>query len=65
VVLGVDDDITPEQARGWQLETLRPLSLSYFAGGHFFIREHAAKLAALVGGALCRAFEHSEAGGSR
>lgn len=49
VMLGLDDDITNEQARAWQRETSRPLSVSYFSGGHFFIREHAAEIARVMG----------------
>lgn len=49
VMLGLDDDITNEQARGWQYETSRPLSVSYFSGGHFFIREHATQIGKAMG----------------
>lgn len=52
VLLGTDDDITPEQARAWQHESRAPLVVSHFNGGHFFIREHAGELGVLIGRTL-------------
>ncbi|MFZ5894832.1 MAG: thioesterase II family protein [Myxococcota bacterium] len=48
VMVGLEDDVTEEQVQAWQLETLQPLSVSRFSGGHFFIREHAAEIAARI-----------------
>jgi medium-chain acyl-[acyl-carrier-protein] hydrolase len=45
VMLGNDDDVTEEQAQAWQLETSQPLAVSRFEGGHFFIKEHAQRMA--------------------
>ncbi len=45
VMLGDDDDVTEEQGQAWQLETQRSLTMSRFSGGHFFIREHARRIA--------------------
>jgi surfactin synthase thioesterase subunit len=59
LMLGLDDDIDSQQARDWQRETLRPLSLSYFSGGHFFIREHMAKLGRDIGERLLSLMSHA------
>jgi medium-chain acyl-[acyl-carrier-protein] hydrolase len=48
VMLGVDDDVSEEQAAAWQLETWHPLSMSHFPGGHFFIHDQTPKLANLM-----------------
>lgn len=49
IMVGLDDEITDEQARAWQLETLHPIGLSYFPGGHFaLVREQTAELAKLI-----------------
>jgi medium-chain acyl-[acyl-carrier-protein] hydrolase len=45
VMLGTDDDVTEEQAQAWQLETAQPLAVSRFEGGHFFIKDHAQRMA--------------------
>jgi len=45
VFLGSDDDVSEEQGQAWQLETSRPLLVSRFDGGHFFIKEHARRIA--------------------
>jgi surfactin synthase thioesterase subunit len=48
VALGDQDDVTVEQARAWERESTRPIKISSFSGGHFFIRDHAASLAGLI-----------------
>jgi medium-chain acyl-[acyl-carrier-protein] hydrolase len=48
VMLGRDDDVTEEQGQAWQLETTRPLLISRFDGGHFFIKEHARGVVAAI-----------------
>ena len=52
VALGDEDDVTVEQARAWERESTRPIKISSFSGGHFFIRDHAASLAGLIGAAF-------------
>lgn len=52
VMLGLEDDVTEEQAQAWQLESSRPLLVSRFSGGHFFIREHAREIARRITGDL-------------
>jgi medium-chain acyl-[acyl-carrier-protein] hydrolase len=52
VALGDQDDVTVEQARAWERETTGPVRVSTFRGGHFFIRDHAAGLAAIFEDAL-------------
>lgn len=52
VFLGREDNVTAEQAATWQLESNHQLAISYFPGGHFFIREHARELAAIMGATL-------------
>ena len=37
VLLGQDDDVSPEKAQTWQVETKRPLELLVWPGDHFFI----------------------------
>lgn len=52
VMLGLDDEVTEEQAQAWQLETSEPITISRFSGGHFFIREHVKRIAAEIVEAL-------------
>ena len=40
VLAGRDDEIAEAEVEAWQRETSHPLSVRWFAGGHFFIREH-------------------------
>ena len=45
VMIGLEDDVTEDQAQAWQLESARPIMVSRFSGGHFFIRQHAKDIA--------------------
>jgi medium-chain acyl-[acyl-carrier-protein] hydrolase len=45
VMLGNEDDVSEEQGQLWQLESSCPLRMSRFEGGHFFIKEHARRMA--------------------
>lgn len=38
--LGQEDNVTTEQARAWQQETLQPLNIYHFPGGHFYFQDN-------------------------
>ena len=48
VILGQDDNVTPEKAQAWQVETTRPLELLVWPGDHFFIFPQAPALGRLL-----------------
>ncbi|MDT4332338.1 thioesterase II family protein [Methylomonas sp. MED-D] len=37
--LGRYDNVSDEQALAWQLETLQPIDITYFDGGHFYFKD--------------------------
>ncbi len=39
VILGTDDDISPESAAAWKAHTNGRCMIKYFSGGHFFLNE--------------------------
>jgi malonyl CoA-acyl carrier protein transacylase len=52
VLTGYDEWFTEQDIGAWQQETRRPLTAHRLPGGHFFIRDHWAELARIVGSAL-------------
>jgi medium-chain acyl-[acyl-carrier-protein] hydrolase len=47
---GADDAETPEESlRAWRVHTGGPFTLRTFPGGHFYLRDHAAELLAMIG----------------
>lgn len=43
--LGRDDNVSSGQAEAWQNETIHPLNITYFKGGHFYFKEDFSLLA--------------------
>ncbi len=43
--LGRDDNVSSEQAQAWQKETIHPLNITYFDGGHFYFKDDCSLLA--------------------
>jgi surfactin synthase thioesterase subunit len=43
--LGRDDNVTPDQAEAWQKETIQPINITYFDGGHFYFKDDSSLLA--------------------
>jgi surfactin synthase thioesterase subunit len=56
VMIGDQEAVTLAEARRWQNETVHPLTLRMFDGGHFFIRQHWNEIAHLMEGRLGAAF---------
>ena len=48
ILLGKDDKVTSEEAILWQKETIHPIDIQYFDGGHFFILDHAKEISDLM-----------------
>ncbi|HKX29143.1 MAG TPA: alpha/beta fold hydrolase [Blastocatellia bacterium] len=48
VLIGDRDEVTPEEADHWQQETTHPITVSRLTGGHFFLFDHWARVAALI-----------------
>ena len=57
VFLGTDDDIPVEDALHWCRETIGPLRVEVFPGGHFFAFERAGELAGRIGRTLLETAE--------
>lgn len=51
-LIGTEDYTDPELTRQWAAQTTGPFQLHEWSGTHFFIREHASKVAGLVQEAL-------------
>ncbi|HEX2312661.1 MAG TPA: alpha/beta fold hydrolase [Thermomonospora sp.] len=47
-----DPLVTPEEAADWRRHTTGPVDVRTFPGGHFFLLDHTASIAALVGEAM-------------
>lgn len=45
IFLGSDDNISSAQAEAWQMETIHPIDITYFKGGHFYFKEDCSLLA--------------------
>ncbi|WP_406452468.1 alpha/beta fold hydrolase [Streptomyces sp. NBC_00876] len=43
-----DPEVTPEEAHGWTTHTDGPCSFRTFAGGHFYLNDHAAEVIELI-----------------
>lgn len=52
VLMGKEDDLTPEQCDGWKKHTRRLCSTHYFNGGHFFLHHHMQSIVGLINAAL-------------
>ena len=52
VLLGEDDAVDADAARGWQRETVHPIDVEIMPGGHFFIFRHSARVRAILTDAL-------------
>ncbi|MEX6687941.1 thioesterase domain-containing protein [Danxiaibacter flavus] len=48
VITGMEDDITKEDIRLWQLETRHTVDFRTMPGGHFFIFDHVAEIIVLI-----------------
>ncbi|MCP5006329.1 MAG: thioesterase [Planctomycetes bacterium] len=48
VMIGLDEDITYEEALEWQEETNHPLSVNQFPGNHFFIFDHLPEIGRII-----------------
>ncbi len=48
IFLGKDDKVTHEEALLWQRETIYPIEIHYFEGGHFFIFDHVKEISQLI-----------------
>lgn len=48
VLLGKDEDMTPEQRDGWKRHTTKQCVVHYFEGGHFFLHDQTARLVKLI-----------------
>lgn len=48
VLLGKDEDVSPEQSDGWKRETNKQCTVHYFEGGHFFLHDETARLVKLI-----------------
>ncbi len=46
--LGEDDDVSSDQACAWQKETIHPLTMTYFKGGHFYFQNDSSLLAQTI-----------------
>ena len=58
VLAGRDDDIAAERIEAWRREAGAAFTLDWFDGGHFFIRQHEARVLAAVTGALADLRQH-------
>jgi medium-chain acyl-[acyl-carrier-protein] hydrolase len=52
VLLGKDDDLTPEQCTGWKRHTKQICCEYYFEGGHFFLNNAAESIVKLINNTL-------------
>lgn len=65
VLAGRDDEIAAAEVEAWQRETSHPVSVRWFDGGHFFIREHECAVADVIVSELrkaqsgCTVLQHS------
>ena len=48
VLLGKDEDLTPEQCMGWKRHTRKICNLICFNGGHFFIHDATEKITTII-----------------
>ena len=48
VIIGRDEEITLEEARAWQNETTRPLTLKELPGNHFFIFQYEKEIMEMI-----------------
>ncbi|MFD2588191.1 thioesterase II family protein [Croceitalea marina] len=48
VLLGKDEEITPEQADGWKRHTTGLCAIYYFNGGHFFLNSETEQIVELI-----------------
>ncbi|MDM0053047.1 thioesterase II family protein [Variovorax sp. J22R115] len=64
-VIGQEDRVSHDQARAWQQETVQPLRLERFAGGHFFIFRHWQQIQRLISARLSCAREGDPSGPGR
>ncbi len=48
VLLGKEDELTPEQCHGWQCHTNQVCSMHYFEGGHFFLHDETKRITDLI-----------------
>jgi surfactin synthase thioesterase subunit len=48
VLIGDSDDVSPEEAQAWQAQTTRPIKVITYSGSHFFLFDHAARVAQLI-----------------
>jgi medium-chain acyl-[acyl-carrier-protein] hydrolase len=48
VLLGKEDDQTPEQCDGWKKHTRRRCTIHYFEGGHFFLQEQMEEVVRII-----------------
>ena len=61
VFAGRDDEIEESQLLAWQSEGTAAFSLSWFAGGHFFLRQHEEEFLALLLQRLAECVEAADA----
>lgn len=52
VLIGDKDEITPEIASKWQVESTLPVTIKEYSGGHFFIYDHQHDIAKLISSLL-------------
>jgi surfactin synthase thioesterase subunit len=52
ILLGVEEDVLPEEAEAWRRHTSKNCVIHYFAGDHFFIRKQTENIAHLINGTL-------------
>lgn len=48
VLIGKEEDVTPEQLHGWKEHTSQLCIMYYFEGGHFFINEETGKIVEII-----------------
>jgi surfactin synthase thioesterase subunit len=55
VMIGLDEDITYEEALQWQNATTRKIAIKQFPGGHFFIFDHLPEIGNMISRTLAKA----------
>lgn len=60
VLLGKEEEVTPEQASDWKKHTIANCSIHYFNGGHFFFHDHVEGITKIINQALQPKIDHEK-----